>query len=134
MIDKRSVYDRCVADLEMAQMAFDRMVEGRDASETQLRKAAVHAKKLEFKLAAAKLAQAEYHLDALKTRLDFLEARCAREEGGTKREQAELAWARGAAPVNSATVTRLKAELEVCKRELEALLTDSEAGDGAQTL
>ena len=125
MIDKRSAYDRCVADLEMAQMVLNNMENGQKASEEQLQKAALEAKRLEVKLAAAKLAQSEYHLDSLKARLDFLQARCA-DEGATKRELAELTWARNAVPVNSSMVVRLAADLEQRKQELEAMLTHTE--------
>jgi hypothetical protein len=84
MIDKRSAYERCMADLEMAQMVLNNIANGRDASEDQIRKAAIEAKKLEVKLAAAKLAQAEYHLDALSARLEFLERRCADAEASSR--------------------------------------------------
>jgi hypothetical protein len=125
MIDKRSAYERCMADLEMAQMVLNNIANGRDASEDQIRKAAIEAKKLEVKLAAAKLAQAEYHLDALSARLEFLERRCADAEASS-REQAELQWARSAVPVNGSTTARLTADLKQRKQELENLLAQPE--------
>jgi chromosome segregation ATPase len=131
MIDKRSAYDRCVADLEMARIVLHNMENGRNASEEELHRAKVHTKQLELKLAAAKLAQADYHLNSLRARLDYLEARCAREDVATKREQAELAWAREAVPVNTATVARLAAEFERHKRELEELSSEAELIESA---
>ena len=127
MTDKRSAYDRCVADLEMAQMLFNRIASKQDAPAEEIRKAATEAKKLEVQLAATKLAQADYHLDALKARLDFLEARAVQEGGASKRELAELEWARTAVPVNTSTVARLAFELEQRKRELEEICAISPA-------
>lgn len=121
MTDKRAAYDRCLADLEMAQMLFNQVANKPDAQLDEIRKAAIEAKKIEVQLASTKLAQADYHLDALKARLDFLEARAAAEGGASKRERAELEWARTAVPVNTSTVARLAKELEQCKRELEEL-------------
>jgi hypothetical protein len=111
-------------------MILNKVAPGQDASKDQVRKADIEAKKLEVKLAATKLAQAEYHLDALKARLEFLEVRCAREEG-TKREEAELTWARGAVPINSSTVKRLAADLEQRKQEMETLLRQPEFNESA---
>src|SRR6185503_20496059 len=102
MTDKRSAYDRCVADFEMAQMILNQIASKQDAPAEEIHKATVEAKKLEIQLTATKLAQADYHLDALKARLDFLAARAA----ASKREQAELEWARTAVPINSSTVAR----------------------------
>ena len=121
MTDKRSAYDRCVADLEMARMLLNQIAGKQDAPAEEIRKAATEAKKLEVQLAATKLAQADYHLDALKARLDFLEARALQEGGASKRELAELEWARTAVPVNTSTVARLACELEQRKRELEEI-------------
>ncbi len=123
MIDKRSAYDRCVADLEMAQMILNQIAGKPDASAEEIHKAAVETKKLEIQLAATKLAQADYHLDALKARLDFLAARAASAGGASKREQAELEWARTAVPINSSTVARLASELEQRKQELVEMIS-----------
>lgn len=126
MIDKRSAYDRCAADLEMARIVLHNMTNGGNASKEEIHRARIHAKQLEIKFAAAKLAQADYHLSSLRARLDYLEARCAPNDGATKSEQAELAWAREAVPLNTATVARLAEELERCKRELEGLNSGAE--------
>lgn len=123
MTDKRSAYDRCVADLEMAQMTLNQIAGKQDAPAEEIHKAAVEAKKLEIQLAATKLAQADYHLDALKARLDFLGARAASADGVSKRELAELEWARTAVPINSSTVARLASELDQRKQELVDLMS-----------
>jgi len=123
MTDKRSAYDRCVAELEMAQMMLNQIANKQDAQAEDIHKAAVEAKKLEIQLAATKLAQADYHLDALKARLDFLNARAAAAGGPSKREQAELEWARTAVPINSSTVARLANELEERKQELVEMIS-----------
>ncbi|MGA9773009.1 MAG: hypothetical protein WBV94_28520 [Blastocatellia bacterium] len=123
MTDKRSAYDRCVAELEMAQMMLNQIASKQDAPAEDIHKAAVEAKKLEIQLAATKLAQADYHLDALKARLDFLSARVAAAGGPSKREQAELEWARTAVPINSSTVARLANELEERKQELVEMIS-----------
>ena len=120
MTDKRSAYERCVADLQMARMLFKRATSRQSATAGEIHRVALAAKRLEVKLAAAGLAQAEYHLDALRARIDYLETRAARDRA-SRREEAELEWARGALPVNTMTVERLVAELEQRKRELEAL-------------
>lgn len=125
MLERRSTIDRYAADLEMAQMVFNKLSNVQGASEQQVCRAAVQAKRVELKLSGAKLAQAEYYLDTLKARLDFLEARSA---GGcaTKTEETELAWARQAVPINSATVARLATEAEQRKVELEELLKQAQ--------
>lgn len=122
MTDKRSAYDRCVADLEMAQMLLNQIASKQDAPAEEIHKAAVEAKKLEVQLAATKLGQADYHLDALKARLDFLNARATSTGGASKKEQAELEWARTAVPINSSTVARLASELEQRKQELVEMI------------
>jgi len=121
MLEKRFTIDTCAADLQAAQKMFDHLSNSRNASQDQVQKAAFHAKKLELKLAAAKLAQAEYYLASLTARIDFLEARCSQEHGATRREREELAWAREALPINSVTVSRLAAELERGRQELHKL-------------
>lgn len=129
MLEKRQTIDRCVADLQIAQSIFNSLACVQGASEEQVHKAAIHAKKLEVKLAAMKLAQAEYHLDALSARIDFLSLRCAQPGGATQREEEELAWAREAKPINTAVITRLAADLEQRKRELDALIHQAEPAD-----
>ena len=126
MVEKRYAIDGCVADLEMAQKTLLHISNGSGASEEQIRKAAIHAKKLEFKLALAKLGQAEYYLSVLSARADYLEARCSRDGVATKSEREELVWAREALPINNATVVRLTDELETQKRELKEMLKQFE--------
>src|ERR1700742_4827461 len=89
MTDKRSAYERCVADLEMARMLFKRVTSQQQTSADEVQRVALEAKRLEIKLAAAKLAQSEYHLDALRARVDYLETRSSRDRA-TKQEEAEL--------------------------------------------
>ena len=81
MLDKRSAIDGCVADLAMAQKTLYQISNGQGASEEQIHKAAIHAKRLELKLALAKLGQAEYYLSSLSARVDYLEARLSRDDG-----------------------------------------------------
>lgn len=126
MFEKRSTIDACVADLEMAQKNFNSLNNNQSASDEQIRRAAIEAKKIEVKLAAAKLGHAEYHLASLAARADYLEARSSQEERVTRREKEELAWIHEALPINNATVTRLSIELEKQKRDLEALLNSDE--------
>lgn len=120
MLEKRSAIDGCVADLEMAQKTLYNMSNGQSASEEQIHKAAVNAKRLELKLAVAKLGQAEYYLSSLSARVDYLEARCSRDNVATRTEREELTWAREALPINKATVARLTREVELRKQELDA--------------
>jgi len=120
MTDMRSAYERCVADLEMARMLYKRATSRQNTTAGEIQRVAVAAKRLEMKVAAVRLAQADYHLDALRARIDYLESRTARDRA-TRREAAELEWALGALPVNAATVERLEAELEQRKQELKAL-------------
>lgn len=120
MTDKRSVYERCVADLELARMRFKRLASRQPAESGEIQRVAIEAKRLEVKLAATKLAQSEYHLDALRARMDHLEARKACDLA-TSDEKAELEWARDALPVNAAAVARLADELAQRKQELNAL-------------
>ena len=122
MLEKRSAIDGCVADLEMAQKTLYQISNGQDASEEQIHKAAIHAKRLELKLAVAKLGQAEYYLSSLTARVDYLEARLGRDGVATRTEREELIWVREALPINKATVARLSDEVELRKRELNELL------------
>lgn len=126
MFEKRSTIDACVADLEMAQKILNSLNNNQYASDEQIRRAAIEAKKIEVKLAVAKLGHAEYHLASLAARADYLEARCSQEERVTRREKEELVWVREALPINNSTVTRLSIELEKQKRELEVLLNSAE--------
>lgn len=123
MLEKRFSIDACTAEVEMAQITYKNLAGGRVASAEDIRKAAIEAKRLEVKLAAAKLAQSEYYLSSLMARADFLEARCA-QGNAVKREREELAWIREALPINKATVARLSIEMEKQKRELDALLNE----------
>jgi hypothetical protein len=110
----------------MAQKILNSLNNNQSASGEQIRRAAIEAKKIEVKLAAAKLGHAEYHLASLAARADYLEARCSQEERVTRRELEELAWIREALPINNSTVNRLSTELEKQKRDLEALLNADE--------
>jgi hypothetical protein len=121
MTDKRSVYEQCVADLELARMLYKRVTSRQNAAASDIQRVAVEAKRLEVKLATTKLAQAEYHMDALRGRIEYLETRVARNRA-TAREEAELEWARSALPLNTTTVARLADELSERKQELGALL------------
>ncbi|HEY7546680.1 MAG TPA: hypothetical protein VID27_17445, partial [Blastocatellia bacterium] len=112
--------DACTAEVEMAKMTYKNLAGSRMASAEEIRKAALEAKRLEVKLAAAKLAQSEYYLSSLMARADFLEARCA-QGSAVKREREELAWIREALPINKATIARLSMEMEKQRRELDAL-------------
>lgn len=131
MLEKRFRIDTCVADLQMAQSVLESLSKTKTASEEQIYEAAVHAKRLEVKLAAAKLAQTEYYLSSLVARIDYLKARCARQDAATRREMEELEWARGALPINTATVERLTRELEHLKRELKSMLAQEATATSA---
>jgi hypothetical protein len=120
MTDKRSVYERCVADLELARMRYKRAASRQQATPGEIQRVAIEAKRLEVKLAATKLAQAEYYLDALRARADHLVARVAHDLA-TSSEKAELEWAHGALPVNTATAARLADELAQRRQELNVL-------------
>ena len=96
--------------------------------------AALWAKQLEIKLAAANLGQAEYYLDRPKARVDYLEARAATEAGISRRELEELAWARAALPASAATLKALSDELKRGRLELEILLRQHPAAMPAAVL
>jgi hypothetical protein len=121
MTDKRSTYEQCVADLELARMLYKRVTSRQNAAASDIQRVAAEAKRLEVKLATTKLAQAEYHLDALRGRLEYLESRAARGRA-TPSEESELEWARNALPANTTTVARLADELAERRQELNALL------------
>jgi hypothetical protein len=122
MIEKRYIVDRCVAELEMAQMTLNNLSSGQSASQDEILRAAIKAKRLEVKLAMARLAQTEYYLDSLKARREYLEVRCS-QGSATGREHEEYKWIKSALPINSATVARLSEELDRRKAELEQLMT-----------
>jgi hypothetical protein len=81
----------------------------------------LHSKRLELKRAAARLAQAEYQLEALVVRCDFLEARCQL-GNASPTEQEELDWTLEALPLSASTLIELAIEFEHHKNEMEALL------------
>jgi hypothetical protein len=121
MTDKRSIYEQCVADLELARMLYKRVTSRQNAAASDIQRVAVEAKRLEVKLAITKLAQADYYMDALRGRIDYLETRVARLRA-TPSEEAELEWARRALPANAVTVARLADELSERRQELNDLL------------
>ncbi|MEW6213239.1 MAG: hypothetical protein AB1631_33390 [Acidobacteriota bacterium] len=123
MLEKRFSINACAAEVEMARMTHKKLEGSLIASAEEIRKAAIETKRLEVKLAAAKLAQSEYYLSSLMARADFLEARCA-QVNAVGRELEELAWICEALPINKATVARLSIEMEKLKRELDALASD----------
>ena len=86
-----------------------------------------------MKLAAARLAQAEYHLEAVIARRQFLEARCSR-GSATSTERDKLAWAIEALPATRETVATLAAEYDEQRRELASLLGPSDASRSADQL
>jgi hypothetical protein len=136
MHERRTHVDRYLADLEMVYSLFGDIDSVEGISAERLGEVAVHAKRVEMKLAAARLAQAEFRLEALLARRDFLEARCA-QGSATKRELEALDWATESLPAIKAAVTQLTAVFEVLKSELNSLAAHA-AGktevDGSSTL
>ena len=124
MVEKRCVHDMYVADLEAAELTLTNLKHSDGAPPEMIREAAVRVKRLELKLAAARVGQAEYYLDTLKCRIDFLEARAASKDGATKTEIEELEWARQALPPNTATVNALSNQVEDLKRQIEELISE----------
>jgi len=120
MSESGSQADRYLADLEMVHRAFQDL-SGSGEPTRRLQQVNILAKKLEMKLAAARLAQAEYCFEALNARRDFLEARCAQGRA-TSKERDALDWASKALPLNESTVEELAAELDKHKRELDSLI------------
>ena len=120
MTESGSQADRYLADLEMVHRTFQDL-SGPGEPNQRLHQVNILAKKLEMKLAAAKLAQAEYCFDLLNARRDFLENRCAQGRA-TSKERDALDWASEALPLNESTVEELAAELDKHKRELELLI------------
>ena len=119
MSENGSHIRKYLADLEMVQSGFENV--GGAEPARRLHRVTILAKKLEMKLAAARLAQAEYCFEALSARRDFLEARCAQGQASSK-ERAALDWASQALPVNELTVAELAAEFDRHKRELDSLI------------
>ncbi|PYP83736.1 MAG: hypothetical protein DMF61_22340 [Blastocatellia bacterium AA13] len=91
--------------------------------------AAVWAKQLEIKVAAANLGQAEYYLDRLKERVEYLQSRAQTESGISRRELEELTWARSALSANVATMNALSEQLERGRRDLERLVAGNISGN-----
>ena len=120
MNESGSQADRYLADLEMVHRTFQDL-SGPGEPSQRLHQVNILAKKLEMKLAAAKLAQAEYCFDLLNARRDFLENRCAQGRA-TSYERDALDWAYETLPLNKSTVEELAAELDRHKRELDLLI------------
>ena len=120
MSDSGSRVDRYLVDLEKIHGAFTDL-SSQVAPTERLQEVNILAKKLEMKLAAARLAQAEYCFEALSARRDFLEARCAQGRASVAERDA-LDWVSQALPVNELTVAELAAELDRHKRELDSLI------------
>ena len=80
------------------------------------------AKRTEVRLATAELAQAEYDLCALESRIDYLAGRRVNGSAAATGEEAELERATKAAPATRQIVVGLSAALDLRKRELEMLL------------
>ena len=120
MSESGSRVDRYLVDLETLHAACTDLSSQGQPTE-RLQEVNILAKKLEMKLAAARLAQAEYCYEALSARRDFLEARCAqgRASGG---ERDALDWVSQALPLNELTVAELAVELDRHKRELDSLI------------
>lgn len=109
-----------LAELEKIQ-GVDTDLNSKGQPAERLREVNILAKRLEIKLAAAKLAQAEYCFESLNARRDFLESRCAQGRA-SHREREALDWACQALPLNELTVAELAAELDRHKRELDSLI------------
>ena len=77
----------------------------------QIKDSTVWAKQLEIKLTAANLGQAEYYLDRLKARVDYLEARAATEAGISRRELEILLKQHRVTLVTTAPLARPLAEV-----------------------
>ena len=122
MSDSGSRVNSYLADLEKVHGAVtDLTSNGQGQSPERLQEVDILAKRLEIKLAAARLAQAEYCFEALSARRDFLEARCTQGRA-SHREREALDWACQALPIDELTVAALAAELDRHKRELDALI------------
>jgi hypothetical protein len=131
MLEKRFSIEACAEDLEMARSVYSWLASSRRATEEEICIAAVEMGKLAVKLASARLAQAEFYLSSLVTRADYLKVRCESREA-VKRDLAELAWIQNALPSNTTIIAELADEMEQRKRELEAILKQSEIAPGAK--
>ena len=120
MSERGSKVNRYLTDLELVHSSYADLSGPGNPTE-RLHQVNILAKKLEMKLAAARLAQAEYCFEALSARRDFLEARCA-EGRASCGERDALDWASQALPQNELTVAELAAELDKHKRELDSLV------------
>jgi hypothetical protein len=120
MSESGSRVSRYLADLELVNGVCADMSAGGQSTQ-RLHEVNILAKKLEMKLTAARLAQAEYCFEVLSARRDFLEARCAQGRASYK-EMDALDWASQALPLNALTVVELEAELDRHKRELDSLM------------
>ena len=125
MNERRSHVDRYLAGLEMAYSLVGGIDSVESVSTQRLSEVAVHAKRVEMKLAAAMLADAEFRLAALVARRDFLEARCA-QGSATNKDIEALNWAIEALPANISAMTELTAAFEALRRELNSLLAQAE--------
>jgi hypothetical protein len=125
MNERRSPVDRYLADLEMAYSLFGDIDTVEGISTERLGEVAVHAKRVEMKLAAARLAQAEFRLEALLARRDFLEARNA-QGNATAMDIEALNCAIEALPANRSAVTQLTSLFESLRCELNSLLARGE--------
>jgi uncharacterized protein YhaN len=128
MNERRSPVDRYLADLEMAYSLFGDIDAVEGISAQRLGEVAVHAKRVEMKLAAARLAQAEFRLEALRARRDFLEARNS-QGNATAMEIEALNCAIDSLPANRSEVARLTSLFESLRRELNSLLVPDVAID-----
>jgi hypothetical protein len=126
MNERKSHVDRYLADLEMAYSLFGDIDSVEGISAERLSEVAVHAKRVEMKLAAARLAQAEFRLEALHARRDFLEARNAQGSATTSEIEA-LNWAIEALPANRSAVTQLTSVFESLRHELNCLVAQAKS-------
>ena len=120
MSDSGSRVDRYLVDLEKIHGAFTDLSSQVQPTE-RLQEVNILARKLEMKLAAARLAQAEYCFEALSARRDYLEVRCAQGRASDGERDA-LDWVSQALPLNELSVAEFAAELDMHKRELDSLI------------
>ncbi|HMG36421.1 MAG TPA: hypothetical protein VKM94_20970 [Blastocatellia bacterium] len=121
MIERRHPAELYAAELERARTQLRALIESTDGSASEICAAAVRVKELELRLAASRLAQAEYYLASLKARVSFLEARTATPGVAARAEEQELSWAREALPSNIAAVASLSEDVTRLKHELKGL-------------
>ena len=120
MSESGSRVDRYLADLETVHGVVTDL-SSRVQPNERLQEVNILAKKLEMKLAAARLAQAEYCFEALSARRDFLEVRCAQGRASAG-ERDSLDWVSQALPLNELSVAEFAAEMDRHKRELDSLI------------